>query len=253
MPGARPTAALPTDGGPLYQRIADRLQAELAGQGAGGGTRLPSERHLTEHYGVSRVTVRAALRELDRRGVLTSLPARGWVVAEGAFGTPGTAAGQRVRGFADLAADRGLRATSRVLVSGTRPATTAEADVLRTAPGTTLFEMRRVRRLNDLAVAVEHNLLPLAVAPALPTVDFSTASLYAVLRSADPPKLPRVAEYSVEARNPTDVERELLDIDGPVPILQATQVTFDEDGRAIEYTVQAYRGDRYTFRASITD
>ncbi|MBO3085225.1 GntR family transcriptional regulator [Cellulomonas fengjieae] len=240
------------DGRPLYERVADEIRAELA-RDAGTGTRLPSERRLVERFGVSRVTVRAALNELKAQGVLVSLPARGWAVAPTTLEGAGRLGRDHVQGFADLAASRGLRMRSRVLESTTRPATVREAEALRTAPGATLFEMRRVRYLNDLAVAVEHNRLPLTIAPGLPEADFAETSLYALLRVADPPQVPRYADYSVEARNATAEERELLEIDGPVPILSAMQLTFNQDNEPIELTVQAYRGDRYTFHASITD
>ncbi len=241
------------DARPLYQRLADDIRADLLREPSAGGTRLPSERALVERFGVSRVTVRAALNELKAQGVLVSLPARGWAVAQGVLEGAGRLGRDHVQGFADLATQRGLRMRSRVLETAIRPATVREADLLRTAPGVELFEMRRVRYLDDLAIALEHNRLPLSIAPAIADADFSGTSLYALLRAADPPQVPRYADYSVEARNATSDERELLEIEGPVPILSATQLTFNQDNRPIEYTVQAYRGDRYTFHASITD
>ncbi|WP_029663179.1 GntR family transcriptional regulator [Cellulomonas sp. KRMCY2] len=241
------------DARPLYERLAADIRADLVSEAGADGARLPSERRLTERFGVSRVTVRAALNELKAQGVLVSLPARGWAVARGSLEGAGRLGRDRVQGFSDLASQRGLRMRSRVLETAIRPATVHEADLLRTVPGTELFEMRRVRYLNDLTIAVEHNRLPLSIAPAMGEADFSETSLYALLRAADPPQSPRYADYSVEARNATKEERELLDIDGPVPILSATQLTFNQDSQPIELTVQAYRGDRYTFHASITD
>ena len=44
----------------------------------------------------------------------------------------------------------------------------------------------------------------------------------------------------------------LLEIDETTPVLVATQLTYNQDRRPIEFTVAAYRGDRYRFRASIT-
>lgn len=246
-------ALLGADARPLYERVADQIRTELTRDSAAGGARLPSERRLVERFGVSRVTVRAALNELKDQGVLVSLPARGWAVAPEPLEGAGRLGRDRVQGFADLAAARGLRTRSRVLETTVRSATVQEADALRTAPGVPLFEMRRVRYLNDLAIAVEHNRLLLSVAPGLAEADFTEASLYGLLRAADPPQVPRYADYSVEARNATDAERELLEIEGPVPILSATQLTFNQDNEPIELTVQAYRGDRYTFHASITD
>jgi len=245
-------ALLSPDELPLYLRLAERLTEDLRAADGEGGARLPSERQLAERYETSRVTIRAALGELRERGLLVSLPARGWALAA-APAARGQAPGARVLGFSDLAAQRGLRTRSRVLSAAVRPATTREAELLRTVAGADLFELRRLRYLNDLVIALEHNRLPLTVAPALATTDFSATSLYDVLRAAVPAQTPRHADYSVEARNAHAEERDLLEISGPVPILAATQLTFNQDAVPIELTVQAYRGDRYTFHASITD
>lgn len=51
--------------------IAARIRAELAAGRLGLGSRLPSERALAGQYGVSRNTLREALRSLEHAGLLT--------------------------------------------------------------------------------------------------------------------------------------------------------------------------------------
>ncbi|MET9255148.1 GntR family transcriptional regulator [Streptomyces sp. NPDC003717] len=254
---------------PLYGRIAARLADDIAAGGGRAGDRVPSERVLAARYGVSRVTMRSALAELAEQGVLESSPARGWfLTGDGGDGdearrtedreASGPAAappppGRSVQGFADYALRHGLSTRTRVLSSGVRAATVQEAEDLRVAPGAPLFEMRRLRFLDELVVVVEHNRLPLALCPRLADTDFATASLYATLRTATPGQFPRVADYSVEARQPTGEERELLEITDVTPVLVATQLAYNQDVRPLELTVAIYRGDRYRFRASITD
>ncbi|WAZ19543.1 GntR family transcriptional regulator [Streptomyces cinnabarinus] len=71
-----------TEGQPLYWRIATQLLDELRDGTIPPGERLPGERHLAQHYGVSRETVRQALEVLrhdglvatDRRGSHATLP-----------------------------------------------------------------------------------------------------------------------------------------------------------------------------------
>ncbi|WP_069465203.1 GntR family transcriptional regulator [Actinacidiphila rubida] len=243
---------------PLYTQVAARLWDDISSHGARAGDRLPSERTLATRYGVSRVTLRAALTELAARGMVESAAARGWFVTQHAA-APGAAAANEagarahtVEGFADYAAKHGLTTRSRVLQSTVRPATVIEAQKLRIGPGATLFEMRRLRYLDDQVVVVEHNRLPLALCPALAETDFTTASLFATLRSADPPQLPQVAEYAVEARLPDAEERELLEITDATPVLLADQLAFNQDGRPLELTLAIYRGDRYRFQGAIT-
>ncbi|MFD7860004.1 GntR family transcriptional regulator [Streptomyces microflavus] len=160
--------------------------------------------------------------------------------------------GRTVQGFADYAEQHGLRTRAEVLDSRVRAATVREAEQLRMGPGADLFEMRRVRFLDDLVVVLEHNRLSLGLCPSLAATDFSAESLFAMLRRADPPQLPRVADYSVEARQPTDEERGLLEITDSTPVLVATQLAFNQHSQPLGLTVAIYRGDRYHFCASIT-
>ncbi|MGI5214646.1 GntR family transcriptional regulator [Plantactinospora sp. CA-290183] len=252
-----PRALFADDALPLYERTAAQLLADLRGTAALVGDRLPSERALATRYAVSRVTLRAALAELESRGIVRPASSRGWFVADldqspnpAVASTP---AATQVQGLADFARVNGLTPSSRVLSATVRPATVSEAEDLRIAPGADLFELHRLRFLDNLLVALEHNRLPLAACPALAGTDFNTASLYATLRAADPPQLPRVADYSCEARHPTPREIELFGIGDTMPMLVATTLTFNQADRPIELTVQVYRGDRYRFRASITN
>ncbi|MFI9247412.1 GntR family transcriptional regulator [Streptomyces sp. NPDC053086] len=80
----------PDDGRPLYGQIAALLLGELRDGTIAPGERLPGERHLAAHFGVSRETVRQALEVLrrsglvatDRRGSHATLPGRPAETAE---------------------------------------------------------------------------------------------------------------------------------------------------------------------------
>ena len=239
--------------GALYQQTAERLLRDIEAGSTESGDRLPSERQLCDRYQVSRVTLRSALRTLQDRGVVDSSPSRGWFVREpqprGDKELDGVTS---VPGFTDLAVAKGLSSRSQVRSAKVRPCTLQEAERLRMAPGAELFELDRIRYLDGLAIAIEHNRLPLAICTDLVNVDFERVSLYETLRASDPPQIPSVADYSVEARPASAEEERWLDITEPVPLLVATQLSFNQSGRPIELTTAAYRGDRYLFRASIS-
>ena len=69
---------------------------------------------------------------------------------------------------------RGLEASARVLEAGIRAATLDEAEPFAIAPGAELFELHRVRMLDGVPISLDHNRVPLRLAPDLTDLDFAT-------------------------------------------------------------------------------
>jgi GntR family transcriptional regulator len=229
---------------PRYLDAARALEEELRKGALRVGDRLPSERELCGRLRVSRVTVRHALAELRSRGFIESAGSRGWFVAARSVGETNVLAS-----FSDLARARGLRPSSRVLESATRPSTLQEAERLSLAPGVPLFQLRRLRLLDDVAVGLEVTRLPVAVAPALARTDFSQTSLYDELRAAG--VVPTRADYDIQAVAADSDQAALLGMEPGTPLLSMQAVTFDQSTRPIELSRSLFRGDRYQFRTTL--
>jgi GntR family transcriptional regulator len=67
-------------GGPLYLQIVERLREKIGSGTYAPGTMLPSEATFTKDFGVSRVTLRQALAELENRGLIYRQQGRGTFV-----------------------------------------------------------------------------------------------------------------------------------------------------------------------------
>jgi GntR family transcriptional regulator len=232
-------------GGPLYLRIAERLAQEIARAELGARAALPPERRLVEQLGVSRVTVRRALEELERRGVVLAAGRRGWFVAAEPVGEPPNV----LQSFTQLAAERGLVASADVLSTVVRAASLEESDALRVAPGAPVFELARTRLLNGVPVALDHSRVPLELAPSLPRRDFAHSSLYALLEEHG--AAPTRSEYSVHALAADPREAALLGVPPGEPLLVTTAVTFDRRARPVELSRVSWIGERYRFRATL--
>jgi len=69
----------------LFEDVADRMVEHVRAQKWAVGQRLPSEPEIAELFGVSRATVRAAIKSLQLEGVLRSRGGSGTYVAENAL------------------------------------------------------------------------------------------------------------------------------------------------------------------------
>jgi DNA-binding GntR family transcriptional regulator len=230
---------------PLYHQVYRLIADDIASGTLRSGDRLPAERELCQQLSVSRSTVRRAFAALAEDGLIESSVGRGAFVTTDSLAEPPNA----LMSFSELGASRGLRATSVVLASELRHATIEQSELFHIAPGADVFFIERLRKLDDVPVAIDEALVPLRRAPDLVTADFTTESLYAVLdRNGFAPVR---AAYTVEAAAADPRAAELLGLAPGAPVLTATTIGTDADGQAVELTHTIYRADRYRFHATL--
>lgn len=231
----------------LWEHVCDILGAELEQARLPLGDRLPSEAMLTKRFRVSRMTLRQALAKLEQRGLVHPEAGRGWFVGAAQSPKPVSEEPGVLQSFTEMARSRGLTPDSVVLHCERRAADWDEAQQLAMAPGAELLSLRRLRRLDSIAVAVDHSIVPSALLPDASADQFRDGSLYAALQRGGV-RLVR-ADYEVEAVAADTEHAELLGVDVGAPLLSARQIATDARGRRIERGHITYRGDRYRFRA----
>ena len=231
---------------PLWRQAADAILQEIAAGKLASGARLPPERDLFTRMSISRVTLRRALQSLVEEGVLTPSHGRGWYVsAKVPKEFPNT-----LESFSETARRLGLAPSSDVLRAEEAPASLDEAEELSIAPGATLFHLERIRRLDQVPVAVDTSFFALALVPDLGRVDFRTASLFGLLIDAGV-DLAR-AETTIEARGADPTLARHLDIDVGKSTLVMRQLIVDATGRPLLSSTIRYAGDRYRLRTSFS-
>lgn len=229
---------------PRYSAIAEELARQIEDGALPQGAQLLGERELCKHFDASRVTLRKALFELKDRGLIEADSSRGWFVCSPVVGEPNA-----LVSFTEMARSRGLKASSVVIAAATRAAAIEEAERLRIAPGSELFELRRVRRLDGVPVGIEHSRIPLKLAPELPKADFSLTSLYAELDRAG--VRPAYSQYAIQAVAASPEDAALLGVVRETPLLSADAVTHLKDGRPVEISHSLFLGDRYRFHTTL--
>jgi GntR family transcriptional regulator len=229
----------------LHRRVYRTIAEEIAQGALPVGSRLPSERELSDRLEVSRATVRRALAELGNAGLVDSYAGRGTFVSAGPIGEAPNA----LQSFSEVGATRGLRATAKVLLARVRPADLDEGEALGVVAGADVFELERVRLLDGLPVSIDHSRVPLARAPSLVDLDFSEASLYEALDEAGAG--PARADYTIGAIKADKRRARHLGVEPGSPLLQTTTKSYDQASRLVELGEMVYRPDRYRFRATL--
>jgi len=238
-PGRR---VLPAGAGPLWARVQADLRSRVdEGEFAAA---FPGEHALTAQYGVSRHTVREALRALRAEGLVTA------------------ARGQAPR-LADPARFQQSLGTLASLFTSVEQGGARQVSVVRRldvhADGTVaarlgleestpLLHLERLRLAGGEPLALDRVWLPAAVAEPLLAADFTHTSLYAELVTRCGVRLTGGREQ-VRAVVPTTQERRLLEL-GPRTALLAIDRTACSAGRPLEWRRTLVRGDRFALTAS---
>src|SRR3569623_982531 len=132
---------------PLYKQLKDRLLEKLANGSVPPMGKLASERELVERYGVSRITVRQAMRELVAEGHLRSHPGKGFF-ATGRSSAPAFEL-ELLRSFTATAQHHGFRPGGRLVSGEIVPADARLAAALHTRIDEPIVSLRRQRLLDD--------------------------------------------------------------------------------------------------------
>jgi GntR family transcriptional regulator len=99
--GFLPKRTLARVNGPLYRQVADMLREPIADGTYAIGGELPKEADIAEHFGVSLITVRQALRDLESDGLIRKRSAKPAVVTAR---NPSVNLSWNFKNFADMAA-----------------------------------------------------------------------------------------------------------------------------------------------------
>lgn len=207
--------------------------------------RLPSERALATHFGVSRGTIRAALACLADQGEVVATRNSGWYAAA----TPLSPPSRTLVSFTQLARRRGQVVSTTVLHRLVRMASCEERDALcLKAPGQVL-EMSRLRCIDNRPVCVDRTVATLGLLPGLAEADFSNRSLYDVIGQCG--EMPTRSDITLEAV-PAGMWAKLLSLEVSEPVIVADEVTYGQFGAPILLGRAVYRADSYRFHATLT-
>jgi GntR family transcriptional regulator len=242
----------PATGGPRVPTRAtakrDLVRAHLLDviERSGPGTSLAPERDLAAELGVSRPTVRAAVEELARSGLLVRQHGRGTFTSPHKVTQEMT--GTTTNALAVPPAEGDW--SSHVVRFATVPAGPPRAARLALSADDPVLCVTRVRVVDGAPMAIERLELPAALVPGLNPADMESGNFYRLLHERyGITVLDAVQTLEPAVANPEQAE--LLDTEVFAPLLRIERTTRDTTGRTVEFARSVYRGDRYRITSKL--
>ncbi len=224
---------------PLWAQLESELRRRLDSGEFDDGA-FPTDLELTEVYGVSRHTVREAVRQLNKTGVLKRERGRGTVVNRAEFEqTLGT-----LYSLFQSVESAGVEQTSEVLNLDV-VADSAAASHLGLSDDTPLVLLARLRKAGGVPLAIDRAWIPKSIGEPLLAVDWTHTALYTELANAGA-AVPNQGWERLTPIVPSAADRALLG-------LRANDAAFylerlgSRNDQPIEWRTTVIRGDRYRF------
>jgi GntR family transcriptional regulator len=225
-----------------------QLLADLRRRMAGGefADRFPTDRELTGEYGVSRQTVREAMRQLRDEGVVERHRGRGTRVRPAEFEQPFGGLGSLFRAVEATGVDQisEVRALERCREPGA-------AVKLGLDPSAELIYLERLRLAEGVPLALDRVWLPADRASALLEADFRHTGLYDELSRRCGISI-RSGRERIEPVLPSSDDARLLGLRPRQAAFALVRITH-EGGGPIEWRRALIRGDRYHLVAEWSD
>ena len=223
---------------PLWAQLETALRTRL--DSGEFDERFPTDSELVERYGVSRHTVREAIRHLNKTGILRRERGRGTVINRAEFEQPLGA----LYSLYQSIESSGVEQRSQVVQLETRVDGQIAASLGLAADAPLLF-LERLRFAGDDPLAIDRAWMPMDIAGPLLDSNFERTALYDELERRCGVR-PDSGWERIAPILPRPDERELLKIPRGEAAFFLERLS-SANGRRIEWRTTTIRGDRYRF------
>lgn len=228
---------------PLYYQFKQGLKNLIQDGTFQVNEQIPTENEFCEALGISRPTVRQALKELIQEGLLTRRKPLGTFVCAPKIDSYFF---EQLASFNDEMRMIGLTPSTNVLSKETIVAAKDITDALQLPNNAKVLHLKRLRFANNEPMVVLDTYLPSSLFPTLEQEDFITNSLYALLEQKYNCSIQSV-NRTIEATLADDSTAKLLSIPKKSAVCMCTTVSYNQQETPIEYSIALYRGDRHKF------
>lgn len=224
---------------PLYHQIREKIREYIAEKKLQPDTLLPSEAELMQLFGASRGTIRSALIDLEKEGVIYKAQGKGTYVSPPRIS-------RRLRtmiSFTEEIKAKGLEATSKILEAAQIEANEHVAAKMQIEPGDLVYRITRIRYADGRPVGLNTSHINAKLCPEfLAAVDFSVGSLYDYTFDLYGLRIIK-AERILESISSSAELATTLEVASGDPVLKLTGIAYIESGAVLDYCIEYYRED----------
>lgn len=222
-------APLRADGTSLHRQIFMVLRDQIARGARAPGSMLPKEETLCEQFGVSRVTVRRALADLEAAGLVQRRHGRGTFVRED---VPAPRPAMHPTVMEELE-QQGRETQVRVLGVGPEVPPAQVANFLGTAPGEPALHALRLRSNGTVPLMLTDAWVPMALGSRITEAALKRKPLYKLLVDQGVTFGHVIQEISAEVADP--YRASLLQTAVSAPLIRLTRLLYDPDDRPLQH------------------
>jgi GntR family transcriptional regulator len=231
---------------PLYVQIKETLRSRILDGSYAPHSQMPSEHELCAMFDVSRITVRQALGDLQKEGLLFKLHGKGTFVSKPKAFQNVTS----LQGFAEAMSSMGYEIANQLRQFRMVKANRHIANKLNVPEGASVAEIHRVRLLNREPVSLEITWVPEALGKRLANADLATRDIFLILENDCGVPLGH-ADVSIDAILADDDIVDALRVEEGSPVLRIERTTHDARGTPVDYEYLYFRGDAFQYRLRV--
>lgn len=215
---------------PIHVQLENLIRDKIAHGEFPIGTPLPSERRMAETYGISRLTVRTALQNLQKEGLILAQHGKGYFVQNSKIRINFSG----LRGFGAQLKEQGVTHTSKVLFAKKMRSGYELSKAFSVPRGTPLFHLTRVRLANGHPVMVDDTYLLYDLIPDVEQYDFAVTSFYSVL-DRNGIQLEHAQQF-LSVYTLYGECAHVLELPDATPVFRINHRVYDHAGRLADYT-----------------
>ncbi|WP_312239587.1 GntR family transcriptional regulator [Pantoea sp.] len=224
---------------PLYKRFATAIQEAVRDGTLAHEQILPGEREFSQSLNISRITVRKAMNELEKNGVVHRSRGYGTQIC-----SPFEYSLKEPKGLSQQAVLRGKKPDTVWINKSKMPCSAETGEKLGLSEGSDVYLLKRIRYVDQQAVSVEESWVP---ARFIADADEIGISLYDYFQRQH--ILPVKLQSRVSACMPDEALQQQIALPANVPVLVIKQLALDAQGNPVEYSISYCRSDMYVFIA----